>query len=155
VHELALDLSERMLIDPALKRRAKMIPLYVTRELSSVIAKWKDSVRIVPAAVTPFDSHVGMRFVVADFAANRGRRALRQISVSLLAAEGELTSDLGVQIRTGTPARTHLAASGDAYAITSKPIDSSVTPKDLLPLGWPRRRWACEQAWEWCGSDGQ
>ena len=74
LHELRLDLSERMLIDPALRRRTKMIPLYVTRELSSVIAKWKDSVRIVPAAVTPFDSHVGMRFVVTDFAANRGRR---------------------------------------------------------------------------------
>lgn len=154
-HELILDLSERQLIDPALKARAKLIPLHVTRELSALIAKWKSSVRIVPAAVTRFDSQVGVRFVVVDFAANRGRRSLRQSATPLGGVESELTNDLGLVVRTGTPARSHLAASGDAYALTSKPRDRSVAPESILPLEWPRRRWACEQAWQWCRSDGE
>jgi len=155
VHELNLDISQRKLIDPVLKRPAKQIPLYVTRELSGVIARWKESVRILPRAVTPFDRHVGMRFVVADFAANRGRRALRQPTPALERVESELSSDLGLRVRTGAPARSHLAASGEAYAITSRLVDPGVDPRTLLPHAPPRRRWACEQAWEWYTLDPQ
>lgn len=154
-HELILDLSERHVIDPGLKARAKLIPLHVTRELSALIAKWKSSVRIMPAAVTRFDSHVGVRFIVVDFAANRGRRALRDLATPLVGVEGELTNDIGLVVRSGTPVCSHLAASGDAYALTSKPLDRSVVPQSILPLGWPRRRWACEQAWQWCWSGGE
>jgi hypothetical protein len=149
-HELSLDISQRNLIDPVLQRPTKQIPLYVTRELGSLTAKWKDSVRIVPRAVTPFDRHVGMRFVIVDFAANRGRRVLRQVRVSLTGVESSLSSDLGLQVRTGTPSRSHLAASGAAYSLISSPIEPTANPRVLLPPAWPRRLWACEQAWEWC-----
>jgi hypothetical protein len=154
-HELSLDVSQRNLIDPVLQRPTKQIPLYVTRELAPLATKWKASVRIIPRAVTPFDRHVDMRFVVVDFAANRGRRVLRQLRVPLVGVESTLSNELGLQVRTGAPSRSHLAASGMAYAMTSASIDPNVRPQTVLPAVWPRRLWACEQAWEWCRDEGQ
>jgi hypothetical protein len=149
MHELSLDISQRRLIEPQLLRPTKQLPLHVLRELSQLIAKWRPVVRIVASAVTPFDRHIGMRFVVADFAANRGRRALRQGSTPLTIVESEVEVDMGLRVRSGNPGRSHLAASGEAYDLCQSPRPE---PQAALPTVWPRRRWACEQAWEWCRS---
>lgn len=149
MHELSLDISQRRLIDPQLRRPTKQLPLHVLRELSRLIARWKPIVRIVPSAVTPFDRDVGVRFVVADFAANRGRRALRQGTTPLTNVESAVEVDMGLRVRSGTPGRSHLAASGEAFDLCESPRPD---PEAALPSVWPRRRWACEQAWEWCRS---
>lgn len=146
VHELSLDISQRRLIEPQLQRPTKQLPLHVLRELSRLISKWRPVVRIVPTAVTPFDRDVGVRFVVADFAANRGRRVLRQGATPLTNVEAEVELDMGLRVRSGTPERSHLAASGEAYDLCESPRPD---PEGALPPVWPRRRWACEQAWEW------
>lgn len=146
-HELSLDVSERRLIDPLFRRPAKQLTQHVDRELSALRAKWRHSVRIVARAVTPFDRHIGMRFVVADFAANRGRRALRRGAVPLKDTETDVETHLALAVRSGTPPRSHLAASGDAYALCQLPGSDGPA---ALSYERPRRRWACEQAWEWC-----
>lgn len=152
-HELILDVSERKLIDPSSGGRAKLNLLYLRSELSDVISRWAPNVRIVPAAVTPFNSEVGVRFVVTDFAANHARRELRGNATALAMVEAGLTTRMGLSVRSGTPTRSHIAASGAAYDLIARPSGGSNPPEKLLPFVPSRRRWACEQAWEWSRSE--
>ena len=55
--------------------------------------------------------------VLADFVANRARRALRHESLALQRVEGELVEDLGVGVRSGAPDRSHLAATGESLRL--------------------------------------
>jgi hypothetical protein len=144
---LLLDISERFLIDSRFQSKAKQIPLHVQAELSELIAKWKSTVRIVVAAVTRFGPDVGMQFVVVDFAANYGRQVLRNGPASLGEIEAGIQADRGLLARSGTPPRSHLAASGEAYDLVKKAPHAE--PETTLPIVGLRRRWACEQAWEW------
>jgi len=144
---LFLDISERHLIDLRFQSKAKQIPLYVQAELSQLIERWRSTVRIVVAAVTPFGPDVGMQFVVVDFAANYGRLVLRNGPASLGEIEAGIQADRGLLARSGIPTRSHVAASGEAYNLVTKAPHAE--PDKSLPVVGLRRRWACEQAWEW------
>lgn len=144
---LFLDISQRHLIDSRFGTKAKQIPLHVQAELGQLIGRWKSKVRIVVAAVTPFGPDVGMQFVVVDFAANYGRQVLGSGPSSLGEVEAGIQADRGLLARSGTPPRSHLAASGEAYDLVKQA--PTAAPEATLPVAGLRRRWACEQAWEW------
>ncbi len=77
-------------------------------------------------------------FMLADFAANRARWALRRPR-ALCALESDLKRCVGLTPRSGEPPRTHVVAAGSAWAIRAS--------GDEAPDGlWP---FAVEQAREW------
>jgi hypothetical protein len=145
-HELVLRASRRDVFDSRLATRGALAPPHLAalaREAST------SRVRVVVGGVERFDVHVDPGYVLADFAANHARRTLLVPTRPVRLAEQKLADRLVVSVRSGTTALSHLAASGASRALINAAADLQDRPERVLPATLPRRRWACEQAWEW------
>ncbi len=130
--------------EPRIGRR---VPLRV-QDVGAVLRRLPEraAVRMTVAEVREFDEDVDFPYVFADFAANRARRVLRSALAGLRQSENELRVALAASVRSGTPTRTHLAATGLGLRLA----------REAAPAGTPTppgaRRWALEQAAEWQGA---
>jgi hypothetical protein len=124
-----------------------------TRMLLSFITShretWPGSVDVVAHDVSPYTGDLAVGFVVADFTANRIRTVLRSRTSALPVAERASQQRCGLPPRTAAVGRSHLAASGEAYRLVTEGTPPGASPESALPVDSTRRRWACEQAWEW------
>jgi hypothetical protein len=127
--------------EPLLGRRIPLRPQHVGTVIHRLPARAR--VRLLASEVARFSPEVEFPFVLADFASNRARRVLRPSETGLRQAEHELKSVLAMPVRTGSPDRTHLAATG-----LGSVVRRASGPADGAGAATPRR-WAIEQAGEW------
>src|SRR5688500_18176109 len=108
------------------------------------------NLRLISGGVGTSWEFDGAGYVLADWAANLGRRMLMSRSVGIATLVEHLYSRLGVKAATGTPALSHCAASGAAAQLIKRASDGVLVgpASTALPYIIPRARWACEQAWE-------
>lgn len=124
---------ERDVHEPAIDEPIPLLPRHLGEVARRLPSEGTSVVRVVPEHVCRYDRRVDIRFVLADFAANRARRVLGDARLPLVEAE-HLLGDVGLPVRSGTPPRTHLAAAGALGQ----------------PAAPPRAcQWAREQAEEW------
>jgi hypothetical protein len=149
--ELGVRVLERSVFDPRFGKTVPLGSFHVNAVIKELALKLK-GVRVIPELTASFDQDVCGEFVLADFVANQSRRILSPQLSSLKGAEGEFRAHFAVPVRSGAPSRSHLAASGLARDFIETP-GSPVSAEPSSRLSWqpPRRRWACEQAWEWVG----
>jgi hypothetical protein len=148
-HRVGVRALARDVVDPSIRRRMRLMPQHLGKVIQKFPSDEEGTVRLIPEYVVNYDESVDVPFVLADFFANRSRRALRQDSRDLAGVEAELAADLGVGVRSGQPGRSHLAATGECLEWLRASTGTERPSKE--PLDWvsPRRRWAVEQAVEW------
>ncbi len=139
VRTLARDVWE-----PRIGRR---VPLGV-HHVGAVLRRLPEraTLKMTAAEVREFDEDVDFPYVFADFAANRARRVLRSALAGLRQCENELWTVLAAPVRSGSPSRTHLAATGLGLRLARE----AASVEMQAPQG--ARRWALEQAAEWQGA---
>jgi len=136
----------RGVFDPRFGKTVELDSHHVNEVIKNVPSK---TVRLVADMTRPFDQHTWGEFVLADFVANQSRRILKDETASLHDRESEFETHFSVALRSGTPQQSHLTASGAAKTFLET-TDPGVAgdPVEAFPWLQPRRRWACEQAWE-------
>ena len=136
----------RGVFDPRFGKNVELDSHHVNEIIKNVPSK---TVRLIADMTRPFDQDTWGEFVLADFVANQSRRILKHETASLHNRELLFQDYFAVSLRSGTPEQSHLSASGAAKAFleTSDPRLVS-DPVEAFPWSRPRRRWACEQAWE-------
>ena len=145
-HRVRLNVSQLDVYEPILGRRVKLHVRHLGEIVRRLSPELGDRVRLVPATVSAyFTPDVHPAFVLADLVANRARPVLAR-SVPLARAEADLVTSLRAPVRSGTPRRSHLAATG-----ISRTYVASHRRGDCLPDldSGALRRWAREQAVEW------
>jgi hypothetical protein len=149
-HRVGLHVLGRHVFNTVLGIRAPLLLSDVAALAHPLNARFGPHVRLVPEEVARFDRDVHPALVLADFAANHARRALHDPFCPLAATEDDLRGRIPAALRSGWPHLSHLAGDGlarnwIAWAgghLPSRPL-ASLSPSSL------RRRWACEQAYEW------
>jgi hypothetical protein len=122
-------------------------------DVSQAFVSWCTStnrVKVLAGVPMSFDRYVHGAAVIADFAANYVRRVAKQRAAPLSTVESWVEGRLGVRPRSGTPERSHFAATGLARAWVCWGVRrETIVPTS--PLTWTpdRRRWAIDQAVEW------
>ncbi len=147
-HQVDLHVLERDVRYAQLGVMRPLKPAALSTVVGAIRPVLPEGVTVAAYEVVPFRGNVSPRFVLADFVANRMRRALRRTQEALSQVEGRCSAECGLDLRRFS-ARSHLAASGEAYRLVATGAPDASTAKALLPVTPVRRRWACEQAWEW------
>jgi hypothetical protein len=98
--------------------------------------------------ICAYDARLHPTLVLADFLANRGRRALRHPSGHLTAVEDALRAEVPCSVRSCEPPASHLAAAGWAQDGIERTRRGETDTLGSPPSG--SRAWAVEQAAEWC-----
>jgi hypothetical protein len=148
-HRVEIHASMRNVRDRRFGKNVPLSPGHVQKAALEA-RRQVTSVTLIAAGVAPFhDSHA--LFVVADHLANAARHATRDAYSPLRDVELSLQAGSSIQVRSGTPARSHLASSGppELWLRQARP-DAFATPA-APPCDATLRRWSCEQGWEWLG----
>jgi hypothetical protein len=104
------------------------------------------------AGVSRYQGDLPVELVIADLLANRLRPVLVGRSRPLREVENACRGRCGITPRLRSQSRSALAASGEAFTLVNTGLAPGWRAPELLPCRPGRRRWACEQAWEWAGA---
>lgn len=146
-HEVGVQVLNRTVLDPVVNRPAQLHVRHLSDLVTRLNQRFRDRVRLVVHAVSPFSDDAHAALVLADFAANRARRGLSMRDRPLSRVEEAVQRATGLPVRSGDPALSHLAATGWARAHIQA-VRSRVTGT-AVPAAPGVSRWAREQALEW------
>ena len=149
-HHVGLHVLGRRVFNRVLGRHTPLLLSDVAALAQPINERFAPRVRLVANEVARFDRDVHPALVLADFAANHARRALHGPCRELTSTESDLQSRIPAAVRSGRPVLSHLAGDGLARSwIAWAGGHMPSPPRQSLALTKQRRRWACEQAYEW------
>jgi hypothetical protein len=146
-HRLGLYVQQLDVFDTRLGIALRLTPQRVGEAINQLRAL-HPKVRLTVLETSDFGPNVTVEYVLADFLANRSRRHLSDFQGALDYVEDRVGEYFGAPLRSGHPVRSHLSASGEAFASV---LAAAAGRKRHLPWQGARRRWACEQANQWAG----
>jgi len=154
-HRVGVHVLGRRVFNQVLGQPAPLLPSDVAPIAHAVSTRHAPDVRLVIEEVSRFDPDVNPTLILADFTANHAHRALRSHCTALSVAEAQVRERIPADVRSGKPPLSHLAAGGLAASWVAWAVGQRQSPpSESIALSGQRRRWACEQAYEWISALG-